>query len=71
MMDLVISKDLPSCFGHGDENKLEEIHRYYGRLAWGFKDFFQKENFFFQFDSSLVCMTKTPMIQKQCKDRGI
>lgn len=47
MMDLVISKDLPSCFGNEDKNKLGEIHRYYGRLAWGLKAFFQKENFFF------------------------
>lgn len=47
MMDLVISKELPSCFGHEDKNKLGEIHRYYGRLAWGLKAFFQKENFFF------------------------
>lgn len=70
-MDLVISKDLPSCFGHEDKNKLGEIHRYYGRLAWEFKDFFQEELFFFQFDSFLVCMTKTSMIWDQSKDRGI
>lgn len=47
MMDMVISKDLPSCFGHEDKNKLGEIHRYYGRLAWGLKAFFFKKKTFF------------------------